>query len=50
MISFLTFISVVQLAKKERTHQLNSKFDKIYKIFSKSYHNLILKENRSLFV
>jgi hypothetical protein len=41
----------VQLANKERTHQLNSKFVKTYQIFfSKSYHYLILKENRSLFV
>ncbi len=39
----------VQSAKKERTNELNSKFDKTYKIFSKSYHNLISKENYCLF-
>jgi hypothetical protein len=30
----------VQLAKKERTYEPNSKFDKTFKIFSKSYHNM----------
>jgi hypothetical protein len=39
--------SLVKLVKKESTHELNSKFD--IKFFSKSYHNLILKENRSFF-
>jgi hypothetical protein len=31
------------------TNELNSKFDKCYKIFSKSYHKLISKENHCLF-
>jgi hypothetical protein len=38
----------VQSIKKERTYELNSKFDKSYKIFSKTYHYLISEENRSL--
>jgi hypothetical protein len=45
-------LNTVQLAKKEQTYELyiNSKFDKTYKHFFQSYHNLILKENRSLFL
>jgi hypothetical protein len=46
----MSFYKSVQLAKKERTNELNSKFDKTYKIFSKSYHNLISKENYCLFL
>ncbi len=34
----------VQSVKKERTYELNSKFDKTYKFFSKSYHNMISEE------
>jgi hypothetical protein len=30
----------VQFTKKERTYEPNSKFNKTYKIFSKSYHNM----------
>jgi hypothetical protein len=45
----LRFSILVQSAKKERTNELNSKFDKTYKIFSKSYHNLISKESYCLF-
>ncbi len=35
--------------QKSVTYELNSKFNKTYKIFSKSYHNLI-SEIHSLFV
>ena len=40
----------VQLAKKERTHELNSKFDKTYQIFFKVLSQFDIKKNRSLFV
>ncbi len=45
MFGNFSYLQYVQSAKKERTNELNSKFDKTYKIFSKSYHNLISKQN-----
>jgi len=43
-IALLLTHTVVQSVKKERTYELNSKFDKTYKFFSKSYHNMISEE------
>jgi hypothetical protein len=40
---------VVQLAKKERTNELNSKFDKNYKFFFKVLSNFDIKR-KSLFI